>query len=157
MPSERRLQLKKKCVTYLGGKCIKCGYCNCVDALDFHHKDPNTKSFSIADALHAVRGLSSKWEVLQPELDKCEILCRNCHAELHFEEAEKRREYRRLHPRKRPKKNKFLGWPDVSIVEEMVKTLGFAATGRQLGVSDNGVRKFLRRQPRGPNGKGICL
>ncbi len=37
-------------------------------------------------------------------------------------------------------------WPDAAIVQKMVKSIGYAATGRSIGVSDNGVRKFLHRE-----------
>lgn len=37
-------------------------------------------------------------------------------------------------------------WPSKEIVLQMTEDFGFVATGKQLGVSDNAVRKFLRRQ-----------
>ena len=36
-------------------------------------------------------------------------------------------------------------WPDKKTVVEMTERLGFSATGRALGVSDNAVRKYLKR------------
>jgi hypothetical protein len=75
----RRFRLKIKEIEYLGGKCSVCGYDKCPDALSFHHKDPKEKDF----------GLSGKyclsWDKLKRELDKCLLLCNNCHAELHWE------------------------------------------------------------------------
>lgn len=43
--------------------------------LDFHHRDPSTKSFNISS------GLSNKLslETLMKEIEKCDLLCRNCH------------------------------------------------------------------------------
>jgi hypothetical protein len=73
----RRRNIKAKAVEYKGGKCQKCGYKKCVGALDFHHIDPNQKDFTISNN-------SGKWENLKKELDKCELLCKNCHAELHY-------------------------------------------------------------------------
>lgn len=74
-----RKSKKQKCVDYKGGKCQKCGYNKCIEALEFHHLDPSQKDFSIAKA-H-----SWKMEKLLPELDKCMLLCANCHRELHQE------------------------------------------------------------------------
>ncbi len=69
--------LKQKAVDYLGGKCIRCGYDKSLRALTFHHRNPAQKSFSIA------KKKCLKWETLKPELDKCDLLCANCHAEQH--------------------------------------------------------------------------
>lgn len=62
-----------------GGKCTKCGYDKCVDALEFHHLDPSIKEFHLGEA----RGLSI--DKLQKELDKCILVCRNCHTEIHYQ------------------------------------------------------------------------
>jgi len=71
----RRLRLKIKCVDYLGGECQKCGYNNHLAALQFHHLDPNEKEFTISSSKH-----SYSWELIQKELDKCILLCSNCHS-----------------------------------------------------------------------------
>lgn len=73
-----RRKIKKKAVDYKGGRCEKCGYDGCLAALTFHHLDPNKKDFGISDKGHKV-----SWEVMQKELDKCIMLCANCHHELH--------------------------------------------------------------------------
>lgn len=78
---ERHKGFKQKCVDYKGGKCITCGYNKCSAAMDFHHLDPNQKDYQIS-------GIRYKpWDLVQSELDKCILLCRNCHAELHDEEG----------------------------------------------------------------------
>lgn len=69
--------MKLKAVAYLGGKCNRCGYNKCVRALSFHHKDPSKKDFKFGS------GAPKKWETIKKELDKCELLCANCHAEEH--------------------------------------------------------------------------
>ena len=63
---------------------LVCGRCQFDDwrALEFHHSDPSEKEFTIAMA--AGRGMSL--ERLQEEIDKCEVLCANCHAIEHYEE-----------------------------------------------------------------------
>lgn len=66
---------KQEAVDYLGGKCVRCGYGKCLAALEFHHKDPEKKDFAI----------SRRWsfEKIKNELDKCELVCSNCHKEIH--------------------------------------------------------------------------
>jgi len=75
---ERQRKFKEQCVQYKGGKCEKCGYDKYVGALEFHHKDSNQKDFTIANAR-----LTSFSDKIKKELDKCEILCSNCHRETH--------------------------------------------------------------------------
>lgn len=72
--SQRRLALKQRAIEYLGGCCALCDYDNPV-GLDFHHTDPADKDFEISSKM--------SWEVIQPELDKCTLLCKNHHAEVH--------------------------------------------------------------------------
>lgn len=69
----RRYRIKKKSVEYLGGKCSKCNYDESLAALEFHHKDPNTKEFNISI------NSNKSWNIIKNELDKCIILCSNCH------------------------------------------------------------------------------
>ena len=57
-----------------GGKCAKCGFSD-IRALDWHHLDPNEKVNSISEM---VRDRVSM-DKLQAELDKCELICANCH------------------------------------------------------------------------------
>jgi hypothetical protein len=60
-----------------GGKCVFCGYNKYIGSLDFHHTNPNEKKYSISD----LRTYS--FDTLKIELDKCILVCRNCHGELH--------------------------------------------------------------------------
>jgi hypothetical protein len=73
-----RQVLKKKTIEYKGGKCSKCGYDKCIAALQLHHTDPSQKEFSLSSYQ------STKWSDYKKEADKCELLCANCHAELHW-------------------------------------------------------------------------
>lgn len=72
-----RKAIKQWAVEYKGGKCMVCGYHKYNGSLDFHHLDPREKDtkFSI--------GKSFNKEKLIKELDKCVLLCKNCHAEVH--------------------------------------------------------------------------
>lgn len=60
--------------------CQKCGE-NRWWLLDFHHLDPFTKDKSVSDLIKS----SSRERVLE-EINKCEVLCANCHRDLHFKE-----------------------------------------------------------------------
>lgn len=75
---KRRKQIRIKAVEYKGGQCEICGYDRCIEALEFHHKDPTQKDFAISS-----RGHSRSWERVKAELDKCVMLCANCHREVH--------------------------------------------------------------------------
>lgn len=61
-------------------KCIKCGESRWW-VLDFHHRDPEQKDSNISDLV----AKSSKTLVLQ-ELEKCDVLCSNCHRDLHYQQ-----------------------------------------------------------------------
>lgn len=75
----RSIALKQKAVNYLGGKCSQCGYSKTLDALHFHHLDPKEKSFELSKNMLRCKA----WEVIVTELNKCILLCANCHAEVH--------------------------------------------------------------------------
>lgn len=74
-------KLKHTLVSYKGGKCESCGYNKCEGALQFHHKNPKEKDFTIANINF---GGQFNLETLLREVDKCELLCANCHAEKHY-------------------------------------------------------------------------
>lgn len=75
---KRRLKLRKMARDYLGGKCEICGYDRCDRALSFHHLDPAQKSFGIA-----AKGFTRSWTKIKDEIEKCILLCANCHMEIH--------------------------------------------------------------------------
>lgn len=63
--------------------CQKCGYNKCFAAIDFHHRDSAQKKFSIAVVRNWSFSDSNITKVLE-EITKCDILCANCHRELHW-------------------------------------------------------------------------
>lgn len=77
----KKRALKHRLIEYKGSKCKKCGYNKCEGALQFHHVDPSKKDFTIAQV-----NLSTTISIqdIFNELDKCDLLCANCHAEIHF-------------------------------------------------------------------------
>ncbi len=76
--TKRRKRLKEKAVKLKDGKCIFCGYKKFIGALDFHHLDNNDKEFGLS-----TRGLTRSWEKTKEEVNKCILVCANCHRELH--------------------------------------------------------------------------
>lgn len=88
--SEQRRRVKLQCIEYKGGKCQRCGYDKCPGALTFHHLDPSQKDFGISS-----NGVSRSFAKAKPELDKCILVCQNCHSEIHHEENEIQREIKR--------------------------------------------------------------
>jgi len=70
---------KQKAIEYKGGKCQICGYDKCQSALEFHHINPLEKDGNDTGATKD----SWMFERKKPELDKCVLLCANCHREVH--------------------------------------------------------------------------
>ncbi len=75
---DRQRKLKQMCIDYKGGKCIFCNYKKYNGSLDFHHIDPKEKDFSISNLK-----LTTFNEKIKKELDKCILVCSNCHGEIH--------------------------------------------------------------------------
>jgi len=75
---KRRWKIRQMAVEYKGGKCSICGYHRCTEALEFHHLDASKKDFGISN-----KGYTRSWEKVKKELDKCIMLCANCHREVH--------------------------------------------------------------------------
>lgn len=70
---ERRSELKRQAVEYLGGRCVACGIVDDPVIYDFHHRDPSKKDFSIGSRTNKTL------DALKSELDKCDLLCAHCH------------------------------------------------------------------------------
>lgn len=75
--TNRSLEIKIEAINYLGGSCQDCGLIDKPCVYDFHHLDPSKKEIAFGS-----RGGKS-FESLKPELDKCVLLCANCHRKRH--------------------------------------------------------------------------
>lgn len=75
--AKRRRAIKSKAIEYKGGKCQLCSYDKYPGALELHHLDPSQKEFGIGK-----KGYSRSWEKVKTELDKCILVCANCHREV---------------------------------------------------------------------------
>ena len=67
---DRRSRLNK---IKLSAKCKNCGFNSHPAALEFNHRDPLTKGFTISQSMHR------SWSSLEIEIAKCDVLCSNCH------------------------------------------------------------------------------
>jgi len=77
--AKRRKKIREMAVEYKGGKCMLCGYNKCIQALEFHHIGNTEKDFGISD-----KGYTRSWERVKKEIDRCILVCANCHRELHI-------------------------------------------------------------------------
>lgn len=169
--SEYKLKWKKrkkeKALLALGGKCIKCGYDKCMDALDFHHLQDTDKHFNISNAI-----CRWKWETIKIELEKCVLLCANCHREHHSKHVDdfklltfirewivkecptcnKKFDTRNENQifcsstcsRFSTRKTKH---PSSEELEKLIKDekITWTQMGKMFGVSDNAVRKWAKK------------
>ena len=165
--TEWRRRLKSKAVIYLGGKCWYCGYKKYHGAMEFHHPDSD-KDFSISHS-----GLTRSWDRVKKELDKCELVCKNCHAEIHGGVIMDERigistATRDILKKERPdnfcvdcgagidksakarcvncsaiKSRKVKNRPPKEILLKEISELSYCAVGRKYGVSDNAIRKWI--------------
>lgn len=78
---------KLRAYDYFGNKCEKCGDTNIFHFV-FHHKNPETKEYQLCDIWQ------SSWSKILKELEKCSLLCENCHKELHHNDVIKDNRFR---------------------------------------------------------------
>jgi hypothetical protein len=87
--NKRTAVLGRKCgqawKEFAGGECVRCGYNWCQDALDFHHRDPSKKEYQLAPLIHGcMPGRNSATATkIYTEILKCDLVCANCHREIH--------------------------------------------------------------------------
>lgn len=78
----RRYHLRRnRFIKLLGGKCVRCGS---IDSLEFDHIDASKKAFNIAKKINY-----PDYKIL-PELEKCQLLCKDCHKEKSRKEGQRR-------------------------------------------------------------------
>lgn len=116
---KKHREKKQQIVDYKGGKCVKCNYDKNICALDLHHRDPKIKD----ENWTKIRYYSV--EKLKDELDKCDLVCKNCHAIIHTKQNVK------INDRSRKRK----------IACIMYKG-GFKCTKCNLNYNSNGVFQF---------------
>ena len=75
-----RREFKETCIDYLGGECWSCKGEFPVSVFDFHHLDPAQKDVEVSKLTF------KPWDEVVAELDKCALLCSNCHRQAHIQE-----------------------------------------------------------------------
>jgi hypothetical protein len=73
-----RRRTKMRAVSCFGGNCYGCDLAFTPQVFEFHHLDARDKDFGIA-----TEGITRPWEKIVAELEKCVMLCANCHREVH--------------------------------------------------------------------------
>lgn len=76
----RRDKRKDLLIEKFGNKCFDCNESFHKCAYDFHHINPLEKKFEIAPAL------DRNWDTILEEIQKCVMLCSNCHRIRHYKE-----------------------------------------------------------------------
>lgn len=76
---DSRKRRKEDIVYVMGGCCQICGYDRAITALELHHLNPEEKEFGIGTILN------KNWELMDNEIQKCILVCANCHREIHEE------------------------------------------------------------------------
>ena len=71
-------KIKRQCIEYKGGSCSNCNFNAYDGALEFHHIDPSKKDMEISKIAR-----KKFTEQVRIELDKCLLLCSNCHRMKH--------------------------------------------------------------------------
>lgn len=139
----RRYKVKKRAVDYKGGCCSKCGYNKCIKALEFHHLDPSKKEFLLGDCQHKT------WEDIRVELDKCDLLCSNCHREIHsnLESYDKYIELdlKQFHPVKKQRKKRQSNIPCKIWLSQLIWMLPTTEIAKIYEVTDKAVEKWCKK------------
>lgn len=142
-----RHRVAARLIAAFGGRCGRCGYTACIQALQLHHVNPLAKCF-------ALRGQIRRWSALVAEARKCVCLCSNCHAEFHaglwhdtaalprFDEH-----YAEELPRTARNNGRVRGnWSAIDLRAALQGGQpNFSAIGRLVGVSGTSVRKRARK------------
>ena len=79
--AEKRRENKRRAVEFMGGVCQKCGGVLPDCCYDFHHKDPTDTNDVPSSVLHC------SWNRIVRELEKCIMVCSNCHRIIHSEDG----------------------------------------------------------------------
>lgn len=72
LSTKRSELIKLKAIARFGGKCSQCGWNKHIRGMEFHHQD-TSKEFCISESY------KKTWEIITEEVDKCVLLCANCH------------------------------------------------------------------------------
>jgi len=82
--TKRFMDFKRDYIIKHGGKCCICGYndLSVMAVFDFHHTDPSKKEFELSTFIYR-SSLKTDLTEWKHEIDKCVIVCSNCHRKIH--------------------------------------------------------------------------
>lgn len=79
----KKRAIKHELLQYKGGaKCISCGYDEYEGSLQLHHRNPEEKEFTFSKT--PINDTDFNMDKMRNEADKCDVLCANCHFEVHY-------------------------------------------------------------------------
>ena len=157
---------KQKAVDAFGGKCCICGYNKCLEALEFHHVMKEEKEEKPSYVI-----MRWSWERAKKELDKCILVCSNCHKEIHANEKvgleldiqryikpwitkececcskefqTKRNEAKYCSITCSTHTQRKVVRPSKEELKTLIETTSWVQIGRMYNVSDNAVRKWAK-------------
>jgi hypothetical protein len=163
----RWVDRKIKAVALMGERCQNCGYDRNYASLDFHHLDPSEKEYTWNELRER------PWADVVAELNKCVLLCRNCHGETHYPQYSREsvidsdHDNRALNSLIEPTgrcpqcdkevfgtkfcstecaslAHRKVARPRKKTLEKLLKDMSYCAIGRKYGVTDNAVRKWAK-------------
>jgi hypothetical protein len=130
-------------ISFKGGKCEKCGYNKNLSALDFHHKDETNKEFTLGENRRA------SIEKQITEVEKCVLLCSNCHREEHairdiydfwINEANDCFDAEKI-----LMGNRKIQWPPQEQIVELLWKIPMKEVSKKLGVSDFSLVEYVKK------------
>jgi endogenous inhibitor of DNA gyrase (YacG/DUF329 family) len=133
---------KAKLMEMKGIKCSSCGYKKNYAALAFHHRDPSQKSFALD-----LRTCSNKsWESLLEEAAKCDLVCMNCHMEIHHPELDAESS--------RNKIKEFIQFNETEVNQHLLDPMNCDRCGKEYQ-PDKSKRKFCSEKCRQLNSRKV--
>ena len=154
--SNFRRRRKEELTQICGGQCNLCGYKKCISALEFHHIEEEKKTYALSK-----KGTTHNLEKDIAEIQKCILVCANCHREIHDgfytkEELKNKAVFNKelaesfLHPPKKEKhkierKVKKSKIPDRETLKNLIRNNSFLSIGIQFDVSDASIRKWCKK------------
>ena len=130
---------------YKGDKCEICGYNKCEAALSFHHRNSSEKSFWIGSLSQRITNISELKNYIIDELDKCDVLCRNCHYEKHsnveFYEKYKKEIYEKVENYKE-KQNKLSRDKIINMYNSGIKQIDIA---KHFNASNGTISDIIKK------------
>ena len=164
--TERWIARKLKAIEIMGGQCSICGYDKNYGALHLHHREPGEKEYGWPQVCKMA------WEKILAEINKCILVCANCHAEIHWPQCTLNREVDvpYMMEKKEPVPTgkcylegcdndvyntkycsrecsyhgaRKISRPSRDTLLKDLETMSYVAVGKKYGVSDNSIRKWL--------------